>query len=218
MYARDEMVYRTHELLPRLLLWFSLSVPTMCVILTMQLKSMGEAARGDASWNRRTIARLALIGLAAAILCMVWYTLAVGSTARSALFEVRAIPHLLLLLLGFGVQLYGWRGYGQAATNRAEPDALTPPSSRVMCRGEGFFGRFASIRWIAAGNLSALIAVSSLREIVRISRVDFASAIERHRKLGAVGGWAVFVLFLLVNTAAIAAVIRLVRKRIPSSP
>lgn len=189
MYADGEMRYRSLELLPRLLLWFSLSAPTMCVILTMQLNALHDAVPADGSQRRGAMRRLALVGLAAVVICMTWYVIVIGSTARSALIQGRNIPHVILLLAGMGGQAYGWMRY------------RTPIADR------------SAFRWIVAANVVSLASAGSLREVVRMSRVDFAEQLERHREAGEVGGWMVFVVFLLVNTGAIVAVFRLVQNR-----
>lgn len=188
-YAAGRMWYQTPETLPRLLLWMIGSLSTLSVLVAWQL-------RGSA--NTTTVRRLALIGLSGAVgsvLAAGWYWAALPEAVRTAIAE----PANLSLVIGGGVGL-----------------AVFVAAWVQMARS----GRMpAMLLWLATSGMAMAIPCATLlREVRRyVALVEvghWQPAVEATQQSAQMGGFGVFLLFFVLNAAAIAWVLRRVAQQL----
>jgi hypothetical protein len=194
-YASGSMIYGHVQLLPRLGVWFLGSIPTMAVLVGWQLWAAQRRGESIPPSETRRSAALALAGMAAAGLCGVWYFAVADESTRSQVSGPLAGPYAVLALVGVVVQVSGWV---------------------VQYRK----GRFVA-GWLALSTLGMLGTIAGtvvVREAIRLGAIDVASVFERHADAARVGGFAVFLIFFVINTALISWCILLVKKNARRGP
>lgn len=187
-YAGRGLFYGDPELAPRLALWWIGAVPTLAMLLAWQgpIAASSEAAK--------TLARLALVGMPAAVVAGVVYYLAIPRLARTAVLD--GWPYAVLATVGLAIQACGW----WAVWRRAE-----------LMRGLQVL--------LTLGVVTATLGATVLRELRRVASVDITAFYPDHETAASVGGWWVFAFFLLLNTGLIYWVIRLARgAQLPKKP
>lgn len=199
-YVSDDLIYDTPELYPRLATWFTGCFPTLAVLLAWQtvgLHRQGRQSETPVSISedqlRTTLARLgvvALSGMGIAALCAAWYFSTLDDAARSVMTGPPGRLWFALAVCGLLAQGGGWTW--QLRANDVSARRLTV---------------------ISLGLLATLSGVAVVRECLRLSRVDVSALEERAAAAAEIGGLAVFVFFLVLNTALIGYCIRLVTRR-----
>ncbi len=188
-YARGGLVFWTPGLAARLATWFCGSFPALAVWLLWQLRwTSDEYTRLPIE---RRLVTMALVALALAGLSAGLYALSLPEADRQLLSSKFAGPWLGVALAGVIVQVAGYLR---------------------LLSGSPNFGR--GLPWATAGILLTTLGVAVVREALRITRVDFAALLPQHEDAFGVGGWTVFVVFLILNSVLIAWCIRLTRQRL----
>jgi hypothetical protein len=202
-YAAGSLLYRSSELLPRLMLWFTAAFPTLALMVGWQLFVAGTA--GGASdgksgqpaqvpGSRRTAA-LALAGLVASSLSAAVYVNVMPASAQDALTSTAALPYLVCSIVGGIVQAVAWvLQYRDATMSR---------------------------RWLtvaSAGLALNFLGMAVVNETTRLASVDLTWLAAIHERAFEVGGFGVFATFLVVNFGLIALCIQLVRRGLRPVP
>lgn len=186
-YASGSLIYFNPEIVPRLLLWCSGAVPTLCLLLTWQLLSFSQSAQEAAI---RRLAIMAISGLSAAAGCACWYLAWMGPDLRTALQRPIAAPYLWVAVMGALVQGVIW---------------LSALTRRHLS---------AAMRWLLSGAvLATILGVSIARETIRLARVNLAeltSNVAHEQRQGML----VFLALLAVNIGVIAWCLRSVARTV----
>ncbi|QDU86765.1 hypothetical protein Pla175_01150 [Pirellulimonas nuda] len=142
----------------------------------------------------RPLAWLGLASLTAAPLAALAWQRSLPPEVWSGLVA-QVWPYAALLLAGAAAQLVMW--------------ALVMRSRRFL----------PLVAWLlpAAASLTTL-GVAGVRELRRWQSVDIAGFYEAHARAAAVGGWGLFLFFLLLNTAIIVGLLAVVRRGVRRSP
>lgn len=180
-YASGAIHYRNIQLIPRFLLWLFGSFPTMCLLVAWQLRHLQHSGQPLPGNEVRRVARLALIGLALAAGCAIWYYAWMDPTGRDGVAGPAAAPYLALAAIGMALQAMAWIGLLRSGT----------------------FARMWL--WLAfAGLLGSLIGTSVVREVMRWTAVDLDTLTAQHEQAAQVGGLPAFLAFLVLNVFLIA--------------
>lgn len=185
-YASGSLLYRSRELGPRMALWFAGAVPTMAVLVGWQLRHAERHGRPTAAPRSFAWLPLAALGLSA-VAGSIYYAM-LDEELQIRLTGPLAGPYLRAAAVGWAIALVGWLGLWRCTTWK---------------RG-----------WLAAasgGWLLAIVAVAAVREARRLAAFDIAALEQLHERAASVGGLGVFVAFLLLNAAGIAACVLIVR-------
>jgi hypothetical protein len=196
LYASGGLHYESPGLLPRLAGWFFLAFPSLAVELAWQGRLTGvgiDAAPqpGAALAGLSPVRRLALTAGAGLIGCataglLYWSTL--PNAVRTAVAGPLAGPWLAMLGAALFVQAAVWL----IAAIRGR---LSLPLLLVATGG-----------WIVG-----LVAVALVREAIRLNSVDVAASAASLAAALRIGGLPVFLVFAVLNAAAIVWCIRTVR-------
>jgi hypothetical protein len=177
MYASKSVVYRNPEILPRMLLWSVGALPTLAALVGWQLFRKARAGTAVDPADFRAVARLGLFGLVAAGACVAGYGALIGPAARAHATGPMALPWLVVAAVGAAVQGIAWAG--------------------LWARGESGRGKWLGLA--SAGLLLAILGTSCVREVLRITAIDFAALYPEHARAAAVGGRWLFVGFFVIN-------------------
>lgn len=190
-YATRSQVYFDPQLIPRLLVWATGSVPTMILVLAWQHWYRGTG-------NPVFLACTAAIGLLIVVASSIWYYLVTDDLTRQAFVSPMAKTYLFVASFGFLLQLAGWGWVGFSRTLNFR-NLLIPSAGLVMTLG----------------------GMTVCREAVRISALGqtrFESLFTSHAEAFGKGGLFVFLGFFVLNTGLIALVFWLVRHhKLPKS-
>jgi hypothetical protein len=186
-YAAGRIVYFHPELLPRLAVWFFGAIPNGMAMISWQLRFQARRDGALPAREPRRAAVLSLTGLALAAAAGIGYFLAMDENARAAVTGAPVLPYLLIGLLALAAETAGW--------------VLQLRATRIAGTSLGL---------ITAGALVAVLCASVLREEIRLVRVDVQALYEQHARAAEVGGFWVFLLFLVVNAGLIGWCVRLV--------
>lgn len=192
-FAEGRMWYRTAELAPRLSLWMIGSLATLSVLLAWQMRGTATSA---------VVRRLALIGIcggAGAAIAGAWYW---SVLPADVVVEIKQPANLAV----FGLATVGLLCTLAAWGHMAKTGRLGGPWL-----------------WLATAGLAVAIpAATLLREVrryVALREVDqWHSAVEATSEVAQFQGFGAFVLFLVVNAAAIAWLINKVRRKVSNTP
>ncbi len=186
-YEAGTLVFRSAELIPRLALWFVAAFPTLALLLGWQLH---VTQKEDDGWERADAARrVAIMGLAGLVLMAIAAGIYVGlmeATSRDAVLGPIAAPYFVVWMIGATAQGAVW--------------ALTLKSGRLGTR---------SLAIATAGLTAAFFGMAVVREATRLGRLDLESLYAKHEQATRVGGFWLFLFFLVVNGAIIAYSVRL---------
>jgi hypothetical protein len=184
-YGTRAEVYTEPQLVPRLAVWAFGSVPMMAVILGWQL--WFQKADGG-----KTLARVALSGLAAVSAAAAAYYFATDELTRQAFVSPFAMPYFVAACLGLAVQAFGWLWTHRRGRYSAGPLALT-----------------------AAGAALTTVGMTVCREAIRIAALGgerFEGLFPFHEAAMSKSGLVVFLTFFVLNAGLIGLCVWLVRK------
>jgi len=188
-YLNHKWFFFDSELIPRLTVWYVGAFPMLAMALGWQFWiDHGSATPQDVV---RLLARVALCSSAGAALAAVGYYFALPDDFRGRLLTGSGIGYLALAAIGFALQFAAWwRQRSGAALNRA---------------------------WLAAAALGmsvAVVGMTAVRELRRVAAIDLSKLADSHSAVTHAGGFGVFFVFFLLNTAVIAGVVVLVRREL----
>jgi hypothetical protein len=140
------------------------------------------------SSDPRPLAAIAMGGFGVALVAAAAYMWQADANFRALAFGIVGGPYVVLALVGVALQVVLWyRAWRRAVLSRM------------------------ALALITGGWVITLLSVSVVREIGRWSTLDVASLVARHQSAIEVGGLTIFLIFAVVNFAAIAACIWTVR-------
>jgi hypothetical protein len=196
MYATESLWYESRGVFPRLALFFFFAFPSLAIELAWQARWLGDRldtvplpdgiVMGLSPVRR--LALTAVAGLAGSFGSAALYWPALSDPARAALTGPAAGPWLILLGAALLVQSLAWMVV-------AFRDRMPWPLMLA----------------ITCGWLMGLVSLAVVREAIRLSAIDLSSATEAHATAMGIGGLPVFLIFAVLNAAAIVWCIRTVR-------
>jgi len=185
-YSTRAQVYTEPQLLPRLLVWATGSIPTLALILAWQ-----HWYRGDGQPAK--VARLAGSGLLLAAAAAAAYYLVTDDQTRMAFVSPLAVPYFVAASAGLILQALGWGWiYG---TDRLDTKRLLVPTT---------------------GLLLTVLGMTVCRESIRIAALGparFEALYPIHAEAFSKSGFLVFLAFFTLNACLIGFVFWLVRHR-----
>lgn len=184
VYGTRLQTYWEPQLLPRLLVWAVGAVPTFALVLAWQ------------HWYRDTgsptaVARLAGVGMVLVGAAAAWYYLRADDDTRQAFVSPLAAPYFAAACAGLVVQAAGWAWVGM---------------------GDRFDARRLAV--VSGGLLLTVGGMTVCREAVRIAALGparFEGLYPTHAALFGRGGFALFLVFFVLNAGLIALVFWTVR-------
>jgi hypothetical protein len=176
MYASRAMVYHSPELLPRMLLWSVGAFPTLAMILGWQVYGRERAGEAFDVTDQHRVSRLGLFGLIAAGGCAAVYAVVIGKAGQTQATSPLALPWLIVAVVGAVVQGLSWMAY------------------RWSKMGKG-----TVLGIVTAGLLATILGMTCVREVLRITAIDFAGLYADHARAAQVGGRYLFLGFFVVN-------------------
>lgn len=176
MYASGLMIYANREILPRMLLWSVGAVPTLATLLGWQLLRRSRAGGDVGPPDFGRVGRLGLFGLVAVGACVAGYAAVIGPVGRAHATGPMAMPYLGAAVLGAALQAVAWVG---------------------VLRVKGGYGKWLGLA--SAGLLLSILGTTVVREVLRITAMDFAALYPEHARAAAVGGRELFLFFFAVN-------------------
>ncbi|MRG93372.1 hypothetical protein [Polyangium spumosum] len=185
MYASKAMIYENGEILPRMLLWTLGALPTLSVLLGWQLHRRERAGKLADAASFRSVAWIGLGGLVVAGACAAGYATLVGPEARAHAIGPMARPWLVAAAIGVVVEAAGFLG---------------------LLRAEAGRGRALAVA--SAGLFLVILGTTVVREVLRITAVDFVALYAEHARAAEVSGRWLFLGFFLVNAMLAAWAIR----------
>ncbi|RLS41759.1 MAG: hypothetical protein DWH81_05520 [Planctomycetota bacterium] len=206
-YRSGEAVRSTFALSMRLLTWVAGTFPTMSILASWQLRGMRsrtaawDASISEAEWavlfntEHRRLGYASIAGIAAAFACACGYWTTLETSVHTQLIGHAGWPWLIIAIASSLFQIVGW---------------VMQFRRPCLCN-----------RWlttITVALLTALVAVASLREIVRLSLANLDQATTSTRAASQVGGFRLFLVFTVLNIGLIAWCIHMVRSRKPRIP
>jgi hypothetical protein len=207
-YESRAMFYRNPLVAARFLMWAAGSVATMATILGGQIAAGGGLVPGESRWAKaatragaaRRIAKLALAGIVVSFAAgsAYWWLQSrwgIEKNAACRFQEPLTRPYFYLAVVGALVQSAAW--------------------FYVLQRGRH---TSMSLGTASIGLLATILGATVLREAIRLQAIDISKLYEQHADAAQIGGWWVFVLFVVVNATLIAWSIRIVRRRKPDKP
>ncbi|MGQ0637573.1 MAG: hypothetical protein ACT4QC_23440 [Planctomycetaceae bacterium] len=180
-YVSGRWFYRTAELPPRLAVWFAGAWPVMATLVAWQNWHPARYGKMAPATVSRLCSQVALGGLAVALLCAIWYVLALEPTLRWQLIGPAGRWYLATALVGLALQTSGW------LTIRRR---LALPTSQLSL--------------VSGGALLMILGTSGLREIRRLAALDDSGLHDWHTDAAKVGGLSVFLAFAAINAALVA--------------
>lgn len=185
-YGTRAQSYHESQLMPRLLVWATGSIPTLVLALAWQHWYRGTG-------NARGLARSAGMGLVLVMGSSAWYYLATDDVTRQAFLSPLALPYFAAACVGLMVQLIGW-GW-------------------VIVRRQLSVGPLVVA---TVGLLLTVIGMTVCRESVRMAtfgtqRLEAMYPI--HAEAYGKGGLPLFLAFFIINGGLIVLVFWLVRHR-----
>lgn len=189
-YAAGKMMYLNIDQLPRFLLWFVGSIPTMCLIVAWQLRLCERHGEPLPREDVQRLAWLAVGGLVLSCVCGGWYYVSMDAATRVSITGSTAISFLIVAVMGMALQAAVW----------------------IALLREGAF----SARWLTAVSLGLVLTLTGAtvtREAVRLASIDVTALYEKHARAAEVGGLPVFLTFVVLNALVIVWCIRLVKAR-----
>ena len=202
MYRSRQAIDAMVPLCFRLLTWVAGSFPTMSILAGWQLWGMRrcdanrEPSVSAVDWlamydrEDRRLAKVSVTGLLVAVISGVCYAITLKSNVASQLTGNAGLPWLLIGIAGVAFQAIGWS---------------------FQLRKPCFCPRWLTM--ITVASLCTLMATASLREIVRLSQANVIQVTESTRAAAEVGGFTMFMIFTIINTALICWCLRMVMNR-----
>jgi hypothetical protein len=199
LYASKSMIYGNPAIWARAAVWLFGSLPTMALFAGWQLwaadRHGNPPAIARSALEPRLLAHWAIAGHALAVLAGLAWLITTTPLERSSLFTRLTWPYALLAVTGLGVQLYSW---------------LKQAGQPALC------GR--RLLTCTAGLGATLLGAIVTREGLRLAQVDVPALYDHHRRAAEVGGFWLFLSFLIVNALLIAWCLRKVMRRVRPAP
>jgi hypothetical protein len=177
------------ELLPRLGIWISGSVNTMCVILAWQLFWKQHFYNANFKNELSKLSKLSVGSIVLAIFLGGAYYFSVNEGTQILMNDKMVFPYILILGSGLLIQSVMWLLQGRIQKISAVYLSL-----------------------ISFGLLFSMIAVSMMREFIRIRSVHIEQFYQQHEDAMNVGGFWAFLLFTILNLAAVGIAVFLVKR------
>ncbi|HTL52054.1 MAG TPA: hypothetical protein VL860_05690 [Planctomycetota bacterium] len=222
-YEQGRFFFWDPQMVPRLTAWVMGAFPTMALLVAWQLRQKSRAfdsnvAAGTAPeipessmsapqavgsvWHPasvepavRTLAVISLLGMAVSAAGGLWYYSLGNAAMQAALLSPLAGPYLIAAAVGSLIQAIGW--FAALKTGKLHTGILIAQS---------------------AGLLLTLCGMSVAREAIRLSAIPIAMLYDQHAHASTVGGFPLFILFMVVNALLIAYCIKLARPKPPAQP
>lgn len=180
IYVTGNVALSSAEVALRVLIWSSGAVLTMAVFAGWQL--FWKITDDNTDLIQLELRRLSRWSLGAVLLgaiASVTYLYQLDSNTRDSIQVASAYPYLILAIFGSLMQASAW--------------------IRI------WRGGFERLWMIVAtlGCLFGLIGVSVVREVIRLSHLDITQLIDNHAAAHQIGGFAVFLLFSVINLGVI---------------
>lgn len=176
----------------RLLTWVAGSFPTMCALAAWQLayrKPKDDAEDDALAREPKRLATISLTGFAAALIFASIYLITMGPTSRGAVLGPAGRVWIGVLILGIALQAAAWL---------------------LQRKLEDF--KLVYLITITLGSAVTLLATASLREVIRLSQIDLVLVETQTAEAVKIRGFAVFLIFTLLNAVLIGFCIWLVKK------
>ncbi len=190
MYASKAMIYKNPEILPRMLLWTLGALPTLSVLLGWQLHRRERAGASVDGSTFRRVAQLGIAGLVVAGACAAGYAMLVGPEARAHATGPMALPWFVAAVVGVVVEGVGFVGLSRANTGR---------------------GKWLGIA--SAGLFVVILGTTVVREVLRITAIDFVALYPEHARAAQISGRWLFLGFFVVNAVLATWAIRMALTR-----
>lgn len=188
IYASGQIAIAASAVILRMLIWLGGAFAGLSVMAVWQLAARRTSSIENATTVEvRRLARCSLAGLATASIAAWVYLMRSEESISSLMFSPFALPYAIAALIGVVAQAVSWAVQLRVGMNR-------------------WILATASVAYVVT-----LVGVSVLREAVRLASVDITELYERHAEAGTIGGFALFLLFAVLNGALIAICIWLVR-------
>lgn len=191
-YEAGRMFYAAKGLAARVGVWVCSAMPTMSLLVAWQMRSSRPELAARAN---RGLARFALAGIAATVVCAAIYTAGSQSAARATLSTWPNVCYPVLMFASTAVLAVAWSG------------ALL----RAGTLGNG------AIAMLTASQGVYVLAACATRELLRVSQIDMNALAARHANAATVGGFTVFLAFAVINAVAVAVCIRTVARSRPAN-
>jgi len=189
-YTSDRWIYRDAEIWPRLGYWITASFPTLAVGLAWQFHwGRGLHAPVDLDRVSRRLRALALLGLGTSAAEAWLWQLWLGDSARGTVFSMLALPYGLVAFAGMGIQAAGWLPVKTGVDLTARRLAM-----------------------ISTGAALTILGALVVREARRLAAIDVTQLFETHSQAARVSGMSLFLVFFVVNAAAITLCVLIVRR------
>lgn len=221
-YRSGRLFYWDPQMVPRLVAWVMGAFPTMALLVAWQMHQKSRAFDSQVAagqmpempessmsapqaigsvWHPaaiepavRTLALLALTGLALSAAGGLWYYSLGDSAMQNALTGPLSKPYLILAAVGGLAQTAGWLG---------------------LLRSGKLAG--ALLAMATAGLVMTLTGMTVAREAIRLSQIPIATLYDQHAHAASVGGLPIFLLFCVINAGLIVYCIRLTRPKSPQT-
>jgi hypothetical protein len=197
LYASGKLFYASRESLPRVLVWALGAVPTFAALVGLQLEARAQREPSAAS-GFGLLSRVALLGSTGSLIAAGLYGQSLGSAPRTVVMSPAGRPWVYVVALGLSLSIGSWI----MVRKLTRDPAVAPPHARARLLGLGF-----------AGQVLAIMGGTVLRELLRLQAIDLPLLYDDHARALEKGGFVVFAVFLGLNVAAIAWVLRAVRSR-----
>lgn len=184
-YAGASWWYADQELLPRLAVWYLGAFPTFAAIVAWQHR---DTKQQEASLP--ALRSIAMGTLAASAVALAVYFMVLKQGVRAEILD-NAGGYVIFALIGGSLQVASWW--------HTRKDCSLCSRTLLM---------------MLAGVLLATGSMTVVREVRRLASIDITQLYPEHAAASQIGGLFVFLLFAALNTAAIAAIVVVVRRRI----
>ncbi len=186
-YVSGSRIFHSAQLLPRLAMWLCGTFAVLSIWLHWQLWWPSRWGMAKDVPQAKLVTLMGLIGLLSSAVCGGFYWSMMPVSHRAALSDATVLPYVLLA----GVSIVGQLVIlGRQYTG----DELCPKRLSIL----------------SALSLLMLVSVAVLRESLRVASVDMAALAGHHQQAAEVGGWWVFVAFLVINSLGIVWCLRMV--------
>ena len=179
-YASERLAYTSSQIVPRVAMWMCGAAPVMAAVVSIQLWL--RQLRGEvevASWARM-LSGIGIVGLVLAVVAAMAYAGTLSDDGRAAVTGEVSLRYRIAAAGALAAMLAGWLAMG--LTRR-------------------FLGWAVAV--VSGATVVMIIAVASIREILRLSAANTEQLAALHARAATAGGMSVFFGFLCLNTAVI---------------
>ncbi len=189
-YGSGEVLFRSPELVPRLVLWFTAAFPTMALVVGWQIycsskdwseRTTDAESRVEHLPGSRRTSFIALAGIVVSSAAAGTYFVFLSPAARGAITGVVGFIYLLFAIGGGTIQFVAWLPQ--------------------------FWQQRLSKFWLTVASVGLVInfiGMAVVNEATRLASLDISTLFDRHRQAWRIGGFPVFVAFFVINLALMA--------------